>query len=239
MLNEQKNPTELTYRLLLSFAGLLIVVFLVAFPPTVTSDFLWRKPIIGTIFGILCVLGVLAVISPRKCSGLIAPRKQSSVLSSADYNSQELSIGFEGHHPVCGKYSAHVFQLLGKTRCAACVGLLFGALLALAGSVLYFFGGLTVSDYSLILVALGSVGTLIGLFQFVFSGVFRLLANCGFVIGTFLVLVSVDAIVGGLFFDLFVVCLIMFWLFTRISLSKWDHRRICSGCETENCSARS
>ncbi|PVX27166.1 MAG: hypothetical protein CW716_03735 [Candidatus Bathyarchaeum sp.] len=238
MLHEQKNRTELTYRLLLSFVGLLIVVFLVAFPPTVTSVFLWRKPIIGTSFAILCVLGVLAVIFPRKCSGLLEPKKRNNVTSSANYRSHESSIGFEGHHPTCGKYSAHVFQLLGKTKCAACVGLLFGALLALTGSFFYFFVGLIVSDYSFILVILGAVGTLIGLFQFAFRGLFRLLANSVFVVSALLVLVSVDATVGGLFFDLFVVCLIVFWLFTRISLSKWDHRRICSVCDAENCSAR-
>ena len=238
MLQEQKSRSEIIYRLLLSFTGLLIVVFLVAFPPVVTSDFLWRKTIIGTTFGIICVLGVLAVIFPTKCSGLLEPKKQNSGPSTIHYNSQESSISLRGHHPTCGKYSAHVFQLLGKTRCAACIGLLFGALLALAGSVLYFFVGLTVSSYSLVLVLFGVFGILIGLFQFAFRGVFRLAANTVFVVSTFLVLASIDATVGNLFFDLFVVCLVVFWLFTRISLSKWDHERICSSCETENCSAR-
>jgi cytochrome c biogenesis factor len=238
MLHEQKSRAEITYRLLLSFTGLLIVVFLVAFPPTVTSDFLWRKSIIGTTFGIVCVLGVLAVIFPTKCSGLLEPQKQNSDPSSIHYNSQESSINLKGHHPTCGKYSAHVFQLLGKTRCAACIGLMFGALLALVGSVLYFFVGLTFSDYSLVLVVFGAVGIMVGLFQFVFRGLFRLVANTVFVVSTFLVLVSIDIAVGNLFFDLFVVCLVVFWLFTRISLSKWDHERICSSCETENCSVR-
>ena len=238
MILGKKSRTELTYRLLLSFVGLLIVVFLVAFPPTVTSISLWRKPIIGTIFGILCFLGVLAVIFPTTCSRLLEPQKQNSVPSSTTYNSQERSISLKGHHPACGNYSAHVFQLLGKTCCAACVGLLFGGFFALVGSIFYFFVGLTVSDYSLILVVLGSVGIMIGLFQFAFKGPFRLLANTLFVVSTLLVLISVDSVVGGLFFDLFVLCLIVFWLFTRISLSKWDHKRICSGCEVENCSAR-
>jgi hypothetical protein len=236
MLRKQKTRTEITQNLLLSFIGLVIVVFLVVIPPTATSDFLWRKPIIGTVFSVLCFLGVLAVISPSKCSGLIETRKQNDGLFSA--NSKKLLTNFKGHHPSCGKYSAHVLQLLGKTHCAACIGLLFGGLLGLAGSVLYFFVGFPVSDFNFVLVAFGAVGILIGLFQFSFRGLARLFANTVFVVGAFLVLVSVDSTVGGLFFDLFVVCLIVFWLFTRISLSQWDHERICSVCETEICSAR-
>ena len=233
----QNNRTEIVYRLLMSFAGLAIVVFLIAFPPTVPSDFLWRKPIIGTIFSILCVLGVLAVIVPSKCSGLLEPKKQN-IVQSSNSNTQKNSLSFKGHHPACGKYSAHVFQFLGKTRCAACMGLLFGGVFALVFSALYFFVGIAVSDYVALLVTFGAVGLLIGLFQFAFRGVFRLLANTVFVLAALFLLISVDSVVGSLFFDLFAVCLIVFWLFARISLSKWDHEKICSGCETENCSVR-
>lgn len=238
MSSQQDLRVDITYHILLSTLGLFLIFMLTLFPPAVPESFVWRKPLIGTTFSMLCILGILAVISPRNCSKILQPKKQNNALSSENFDSCENSVDFKGHHSTCGKYSDHVFQLLGKTRCAACIGLLFGALLALAGSVLYFFVGLTVSDYSLILVFLGSVGTVIGLFQFAFRGVFRMLANTVFVISAFLVLVSVDSAVGGLFFDLFVVCLIVFWLFARISLSKWDHERICSGCETENCSAR-
>ena len=88
------------------------------------------------------------------------------------------------------------------------------------------------------LVVLGVVGTVFGLFQFVFNSLVRLFANTVFVVSTLLILIGVDAAVQNLFFDLFVVCLIAFWLFTRILLSQWDHERICFDCETENCAAR-
>ena len=62
--------------------------------------------------------------------------------------------------------------------------------------------------------------------------------NTIFVLGSLLVLIGIDELVHSLFFDLFVVCLIIFLLFNRISLSQWDHEMICSGCVTENCMSR-
>ena len=49
------------------------------------------------------------------------------------------------------------------------------------------------------------------------------------VAGFALLLVVVDEI-GSLELDLIFIGLCVFWMFTRIQLSSWDHERICSGC---------
>jgi hypothetical protein len=234
----QKIQTYLKYQLLLSFVGLILVVFLVVFPPKVTAVFPWRKPLIGSIFSIFCFLGFIAVLSPSKCGKMLEHKKVTPGISSEKYVSQKNSFALIGHHPTCGKYSEHVFHIKAKTYCAACTGLLVGGLLSLVGSVIYFYVGLNIIEISMLFVVLGVFGVIIGMFQFAFKSIFRLLANTIFVLGSLLILIAVDAIVGGLFFDLFVVCLIIFWLFTRISFSKWDHKRICFICGTENCNAR-
>jgi hypothetical protein len=228
--------SDITYQLLLSFAGLLLVVALTVFPPTATEDNPLRKPIIGSIFSTFCVLGVLAVFSPNKCGKILDRKKENDGSDSAMSNGTDTVL--RGHHPTCGKYSAHVFRIGDSTLCAACVGLLTGGLLALAGAVIYFFCDWRVTEYSVLIVLLGVVGTSLGLFQFKVKGLIRLSVNIIFVLGALLILIGVDASVHSLFFDLFVICLIVFWLFTRISLSQWDHEIICSNCETENCNYR-
>ena len=233
MFRQRTIRADLSYKLLLSIAGLLLIVALTVFPPTVTGDSPWRKPVIGSIFSTFCLLGVLAVFSPNKC-GTILDRKKESVNSDSALSHETVTI-LRGHHPTCGMYSAHIFRIGDRTFCAACIGLLLGGLLALAGAVIYFFCDWRVAEYSVLIVLLGVVGVSFGLFQFKVKSLFRLSVNIIFVLGALLILIGVDVSVHSLFFGLFVVCLIVFWLFTRISLSQWDHEIICSGCETENC----
>jgi hypothetical protein len=238
MLTTQNTRATVTYELLLSFAGLILIVLLTAYPPTASADIAWRKLLIGSIFSVFCVLGVMAVFSPNKCKKLFDTKKQDGGSSLETPVTHENRVVFQGHHPNCGKYSAHVFSIQNKTYCAACVGLLLGGILALAGSVLYFFVDLNVTEYNLLLVLLGTAGITLGLFQFAFNSLGRFLANIVFVVGALFILIAVDATVSSVFFDFFAVCLTVLWLFTRISLSQWDHERICFGCENQNCAAR-
>jgi hypothetical protein len=230
---------EIKYYMLISFLGLLLILVLTIYPPTATGDNPWRKPLIGSIFSILCVLGILAVFAPNKCGKIFDGKKENDLPDLAVPKvPHEGGTVLRGHHPNCGKYSAHVFRIGDRIFCAACVGLLLGGLLALAGTVVYFFCELWVSDYSVLIVLLGVVGVIFGLFQFKVKGLFRLFANIGFVLGALLILIGIDVVVHSLFFDLFVVCLIVFWLSTRIVVSQWDHEVICSDCKTGNCDFR-
>ena len=212
---------------------------MLVYPPADAVNNSWRKPLIGSIFSIFCILGIMAVFAPNRC-GRILDRKTENVLP--DLAVTEVPDGavtvLRGHHPTCGKYSAHIFRIGNRIFCAACVGLLLGGLLALAGTVIYFFCEYWVSDYSVLIVLLGVGGIIFGLFQFKVKGLFRLFANIGFVLGALLIFIEIDFVIHSLFFDLFVFCLIVFWLSTRIALSQWDHEVICSGCKTRDCEFR-
>jgi hypothetical protein len=128
-----------------------------------------------------------------------------------------------------------VFRIGSKTFCAACTGLFLGGLFALSGSFLYFFCHYNVEQSSYLLVWIGILGVGFGLFQFKFRSFIRLFLNIFFVLGTLLILVGIDKLVHSVTIDLFLVALILFWLFTRISLSQWDHKRICFACGIVNC----
>ncbi len=229
---------DITFLVLISFFGLLLITALTAFPPNITGNIPWRKPLIGSIFSAICIFGILAVFSPTRCLRILELRKKESPInsSSGKFISHRLSPSMQGHHPNCGKFSAHIFQIRGKTFCAACMGLLLGGLLALTGALLYFFGNWRIAEQSSsIMVYAGIIGVGLGLFQFKFRSLLRLSLNTLFVLGTLLILIGIDDFVHSLMVDLFVVSLILFWLFTRISLSQWDHKRICSDCNVADC----
>ncbi len=240
MSQQRYTKSNIKYRLLVSFLGLSLIAMLTSFPPTTTGSIFWRKPVIGLIFSSICILGILAVFSPNKCLRILDIGKKNTTVGSdsAKLAPHGVSYALQGHHPNCGKFFAHIFRIKGKTFCAACVGLLFGGLLALASAAVYFFGDWQVAEHSSLMVLLGFMGVSLGLFQFKFKNIIRLFVNTFFVLGNLSILIGIDELIHSLFIDLFVVSLIIFWLFTRISLSQWDHERICSDCEIENCKNR-
>ena len=238
MFQQLNIRSDIKYQILVSMVGLLLIATLTVFPPTVTRDFSWRKPVIGSIFTVFCLLGILAVFSPNNCGRILNIKKESVDSDSVKLASHGTSNVLMGHHPTCGKFSAHIFRIRNRTFCAACIGLLYGGILALAGAVVYFFWNWHVAEYSTLIILFGITGVSIGLFQFKFRSFVRLFMNAIFVLGSLLILIGIDESVHSIFFDLFVLSLIVFWLFTRISLSQWDHKIICSGCETENCRVR-
>jgi len=188
---------------------------------------------IGSIFEVICVLGISAVYFPSHCSAMFHSTKgDRDISSNANYlASHSRDPAFRGHHPDCGNFSAHVIRIHDKTFCAACTGLLLGALMALTGAALYFFADWRIAQNTLHAVFAGALGVSLGLFQLKFRSLLRLLLNAFFVLGAFLVLVGIDGLIQSVLVDLFVVVLTVFWLITRILLSQWDHWRICYTCE--------
>jgi len=227
---------DITYLVIMSFLGLFFTGILTVYPPTVHENLLWRKPLIGSIFGLICVFGILAVFSPTRCSRVFDfGKKKPSHPHLSKFASHGASSALRGHHPDCGNFAAHVFRMSDKTFCAACTGLLLGGFLALAGTILYFFSNWSVEQSSSLVVWAGLLGVGFGLFQFKFRSFIRLFLNIFFVLGTFFILVGVDELVHSVTVDLFLVALTVFWLFTRISLSQWDHERICYACKVATC----
>lgn len=218
----------------ISFFGLILTIMLAFNPPVTQESLAWRKPIIGSIFEAICVLGIIAVFLPKQCSAMLnsekGEREDASNISSLASHGKDPTL--QGHHPDCEGYSAHIIRISNRTLCAACTGLLLGALIAMAGAALYFFGNWQIGQNSPLAVLIGTLGVGFGLFQIKFRGALRLLLNAFFVLGAFLILIGMDALTQSLLMGSFLIVLIVFWLFTRILLSQWDHWRICYTCKS-------
>jgi hypothetical protein len=228
-----------------SFFGLFLVGILTINPP-VAESLPWRKPVIGSVFGSICVLGSLAALFPKNCLGVFHLKKEDALVKKKFHSSQEsdmtsykVRFAVRGHHPDCGNFSGHVFRVGNRTFCTSCTGLLLGALINLIATFLYFFGAWQLSQKSLPTVYFGILGISFGLLQFPLfknrKSPLRFLLNSFFVLGAFLILVEIDTLVQSVVTDLFLILLIVFWIFTRISLSQWDHKRICYACNVEMC----
>jgi len=235
----------LAFFLCVSLFGLSIVVTLALYPPPVSENFLLRKPLMGSIFGLICIFGMLAIVFPGSCSRMIGFKGEKQQAPHVFYtagNSKGKKLTLRGHHSDCKNFSTHVIRIGGKTFCAGCTGLLLGGLAACVGALLYFFGDLHVGQNSLSLLWIGATGVALGLLQFSLFNIpwssIRLFLNAFFAFGAFLILVGIDGITQNIFADLFLVVLIMFWLFTRIVLSRWDHERICKLCKVKGCEFR-
>jgi hypothetical protein len=221
------------FLLCMAFFGVLLSMLLAFFPLVPHEDFVWRKPVVGFVFGLICVLGVLAAFFPKQCT---------NVLNFGKGQRQGLHGYFSrvgGHHPRCENFSPHVFRIDDRRFCVACTGLTVGGLLALVGTFLYFFADWRVEQNCVLVVLAGLLGVSLGLFQFrAKQHLLRFSLNVFFVLGSFLVLVGIDGLTQSVFTDLFLVALIVFWLFTRISISQWDHERICYACGVAVCEFR-
>ncbi len=95
-------------------------VFLLAVNPPPSSEYPQRKLLVGSIFSLICMLGIIAALYPTKCSRRGHFKKEKNKI--------------KGHHPICGKFSAHVINFDNYTICSACIGLVLGALIALIGA---------------------------------------------------------------------------------------------------------
>jgi len=220
-----------------SLFGFILVVLFAINPQVSQEPPVWRKPLVGSAFAAVCILGILAVLFPNPCSRFFAAGIKQKGLGSQV--SHAISSSLRGHHPQCIHYSGHVFAVGERTFCATCSGLFLGALFALVGDGAYFFGNWHIGQNAALAVAVGVVGVALGLVQFSMpilqKGAMRLLTGAFFVTGAFLILLGIEESTRSVSLDLFVVVLSVLWLMTKISLSKWDHERICESCPSESC----
>jgi uncharacterized membrane protein len=213
----------------ISALGYFTILTLAAFNPEPAAALAWRKPLVGSIFASMCILGLVLALTPRKCSETIdhtkTPRKTASSLPASNSVAT-----IKGHHYDCGRFSAHIIRVRGHVLCAACTGLFLGALVALFATALYFFAESELQQIDFLDVVLGVATMILGFFQMKSRGFARLLLNFSFVLGGFLILAAIDGLVQSLSVDLLTIALIAFWIFTRILLSQWDHSRTCRTC---------
>ncbi len=223
----------LIFTISVSLFGSSTVIMLALHPPAIQESLSYRKTLIGSLFTLICISGIVAAFFPEKCSKAFhLPKIEKSTISEANTHvSYECSITVKGHHPDCGRFSDHVLNVGKHVFCAACTGLLLGAFIVLAGTALYFFGGWDNGQFGFVAVLVGQVGIVFGFIQLKFKDYARLTLNAFFVFGVFLTLVGIDKIAENMVIDLYLVVLMIFWLFTRIIISQWDHRRICRTCK--------
>ncbi len=233
----------LSFLVSVSFFGLFLVTLPAISPLQIQQDFQWRKPLVGSVFGLVCFLGIIAVFFPSYCSTIFQvdsiENRDHAVLTKGDktFHKTATILGLQiihGHHPSCEGFTAHEFQFGGRTFCTACIGLLLGALLSIFGTTAYFYLGWNIGGNIGLFLLLGVSSISLGLFQYMFFDiqwrVFRLLLNSLFVFGAFLIIAGIDAAVNSLVLDFFAISLSIFWLITRIFLSKHIHKEICQTC---------
>lgn len=228
--------------LVISLLGLILIPLLVLNPSPLIISIPWQHQIIWGIFLLICILGTLAGISPASCSLRFHSKpKQEQRRNQTQQSPSQFTITKRGHHPTCEHYTSHIFIIGSKIYCAGCSGLVLGALFAIFGTSLYLIGWLPVLNPSLIFW-LGFVGVLVGLLQHPFyqilpikSGVVRIVINVIFVNGAFFLLLGVTELTPSLILQSFLLILILYWIYTRIAMSKRSHSTICKFCGKDDC----
>jgi len=183
----------------------------------------------GTLYAAICLLGATAIFYPRSCENRLMLQNPSHYENKSN-GLQQTKIHFLGHHPDCQFFSGNRIVIRKLTFCAACTGLLIGAVTAIVGTIFYFFMGALLFPVSISLCYISYSAILIGLFQFKLEGFVKLTANTLFVFGSFILLMAADLLGSSLLINFYVLGLIVFVLYTRILISDWNNKRICAKC---------
>lgn len=240
-LNRKLASFTLLFLVAVSLFGLALAVFFaVNPPPAVQHEFALRKPAVGSALGVMCVLGIFAVLYPDSCAGIAGLKKQGETVHSFGGARGRV---LRGHHVDCAPYSTHVIHFGNRVFCATCSGLLVGAVIVLVCIGLVFFGNLLISEKPFVPVAVGVASIIAGLLYPVVPvrfqrGFTRFLAGVLLAVGSFLILVGVEEAAGNFSLDFFFVALSVLWLATKMSLSQWEHRRTCVRCPVDSCNAK-
>ena len=173
-------------------------------------------------FLVICIFGVVVSFIP-------------STIKSTHNSGRNLMYNenqkIKGHHPDCPQFTGHTINIFGKWYCAGCTGLGIGGLIAIVITGSYILGVRIVNPLSLFWT--GIVFVVLGLGQhYIDCGnpVFHLLLNVVFVLGATFLHISVDCLQGGFQINSYFIFLVLFWIITRIEVSKSLHRRICEEC---------
>ena len=184
----------------------------------------------GTLYAAICLLGATAIFYPKSCENRLMLQNSSQYENKSNGLLQQAKIHFVGHHPDCPFFSGNRIGIRKLTFCAACTGLLIGALAAIAGTIFYFFMGALLFPVNINLCFVSYFAMLIGLFQFKLMGFVKLTANALFVFSSFILLMAADLLGSSLLINFYVLGLIVFVLYTRILISDWNNKRICAKC---------
>jgi hypothetical protein len=216
----------LLFLVAVAFFGLALVPLLLLGHNLQADQLPFRRPLVGAMYSVVSVLGIVAVFYPGRCRLMF----QKPAASPNSQKTASSAVGFRGHHPDCPKFDANRITLRGSVFCAACSGLLIGAIAAIAGVALFILGFFDMGTGSFWVLTVGAALMLLGLAQIKLASYIKMLVNALFVVGSLLVLVPSDLIGQSLLVDAYVLGLIVFLLWFRIVLSEWNNKRTCLAC---------
>jgi len=185
-----------------------------------------QDPVHLILFVALCVLGAVATLFPRRCSpeirvsGDLPPSRYTDVLGVRVIH---------GHHSDCSGFSNHEIRLGEKRICAGCLGLLAGSLIAIIITVTQVIQNVPVLPQSGLLgLAFVAAGLAYSVLIPGSPPILRMALNAFLVTGFALVYLVLTNLRG---LGLMGISLSIFWMYTRIRLSRWSHERLCAGCD--------
>ena len=224
----QSEPSKffLLFLVAVSIFGLSLVPVLLLQPSLQAYLSPLRRPLVGAIYSVVCIAGVVAVFYPGKCRMMF----QKPNVSPKYSKTSESAVKLKGHHPDCEKFSANRITIGGSVFCAACSGLLIGAIVAMVGVVLFSLGFFVLGTGSFWVLVAGEVLMLVGLAQIKMRGYIKMAVNALFVVGSSISLIVADLAAQSLLVDTYVIGLIVFTLWLRILLSEWNNKKMCVGC---------
>lgn len=138
-----------------------------------------------------------------------------------------------GHHPDCARFDNHRLLIGGKSWCSGCLGLMAGAVASAALAIFYLFSVDSIrGSGSLALLVVGFCLVSMAFAEASFRrrvSAAHLSTNSLMIVGFFSLAVAMTN-VGGLVPGLIAVAFSYLWIDTRIELSLWRHRQVCSRC---------
>jgi len=213
----------------ISILGLLILTLIVIYTPSAKNVYYFQEQTISSIFILICILGMIAALQPSRCSALSSFKKPANI-DPEDDGYQSL----RSHHPDCDNFKPHTYTLMGKKYCAGCTGLFTGALIAVIGTGFYSFYITSFGTDGGLIFFVGFVSVLAALLQNFFwkinLNIGRFFFNLMLVLGSFLLLVSINEMNEGLFVHLYFLVLVTIFILARISSSEKSHTITCDEC---------
>lgn len=234
-----ENDIKNIYFSWISIAGLLILVLLVFYTPNSKIVYPLQNLLVLSIFIFICILGMIAALSPTKCSELSSFKKNPYTNSKQKLEENISSNNFKGHHPDCNNFKNHTYIFRGKKYCAGCSGLFLGALIAIIGIIIYYLYGINNENTGQIIFLIGFIIVLVSLLQnFLLNiniNVSKFFFNFILVIGSFLIMIGFSILQSSLFIQSYFLVLVFIWILARISSSERNHNKICNDCSNEPC----
>jgi hypothetical protein len=230
-LNQTRN---LLVYLIFSFIAVVLIVLLVVTTPTDTPPITTsEKTGIAGAFIICCIVGISFTFRPNWVRRYTPQKKdeEKKILT-------QVKRSFRGHHPDCPTFRDHTIQWKQKTWCAGCLGLFMGLCTSILLMILY-----TIIDFQLT-KTLSYLMLILGLFMLpiVYLEILHrsrhplvhVFSNSMLPLSFFIITTAMVGLTGNIVDELFTILLCFLWLDTRIQLSKWRHRFLCTNC-SESC----